>query len=84
MTFIETPSGRGLRPTASISCRRIAGAKVLRAAVLKAWRLSWSKAGALRALEIRCRRISSNAAARHHDLATLFAALFAAFFAAIA
>ena len=32
MTFIETPSGRGLRPTASISCRRIAGAKVLRAA----------------------------------------------------
>ena len=55
MAFIETPSGRYLRPTASISCRRIAGAKVLRAAVLKAWRLSWSKTGALRALEIRCR-----------------------------
>jgi hypothetical protein len=34
--------------------------------------------GAAPALEIRCRPISSNAAARHHDLAALIAADIAA------
>ena len=39
--------------------------------------------GAAPALEIRCRPISSDAAARHHDLAALFAALIAALIATV-